>query len=57
MAFQVKVEYGGRRFGYFLLENVSYDDLVSSIRKNCSSLAHVAQIRLGFATVTRMAIW
>ena len=41
MAFQVKVEYGGKRFPTFLLENVSYDGLVSSIRKNCSSLAHL----------------
>ena len=42
MAFQVKVEYGGKRFATFLLENVSYDDgLVSSIRNNCSSLAHL----------------
>ena len=41
MAFQVKVEYGGKRFATFLLENVSYDGLVSSIRKNCSSLAHL----------------
>ena len=41
MAFQVKVEYGGKRFATFLLENVSYDSLVSSIRKNCSSLAHL----------------
>ena len=40
MAFQVKVEYGGKRFATFLLENVSYDGLVSSIRKN-SSLAHM----------------
>ena len=41
MAFQVKVEYGGKRFATFLLENVLYDGLVSSIRKNCSSLAHL----------------
>ena len=41
MAFQVKVEYGGKRFATFLLENVSYDGLVSSIRKNCSSLTHL----------------
>ena len=41
MAFQVKVEYGEKRFATFLLENVSYDGLVSSIRKNCSSLAHL----------------
>ena len=41
MAFQVKVEYGGKRYATFLLENVSYDGLVSSIRKNCSSLAHL----------------
>ncbi|CAH3195057.1 unnamed protein product [Porites evermanni] len=41
MAFQVKVEYGGKRFATFLLENVSYDGLVSSIRKHCSSLAHL----------------
>ena len=41
MAFQVKVEYGGKRFATFLLENVSYHGLVSSIRKNCSSLAHL----------------
>ena len=41
LAFQVKVEYGGNRFATFLLENVSYDGLVSSIRKNCSSLAHL----------------
>ena len=40
MAFQVKVEYGGKCFATFLLENVSYDGLVSSI-KNCSSLAHL----------------
>jgi len=50
MAFQVKVEYGGKRFATFLLENVSYDGLVSSIRKNCSSLAHldVDKIRLHY---------
>ena len=41
MAFQVKVEYGGKRFATFPLENVSYDGLVSSIRKNCSSLANL----------------
>ena len=41
MAFQVKVECGRKRFATFLLENVSYDGLVSSIRKNCSSLAHL----------------
>ena len=41
MAFQVKVEYGGKRFATFLLENVSYNGLVSSIRENCSSLAHL----------------
>ena len=42
MAFQVKVEYGGKRFAAFLLENISYDGLVSSsIKKNCSSLAHL----------------
>ena len=43
MAFQVKVEYGGKCFTAFLLENVSYNGLVSSIRKNnyCSSLAHL----------------
>ena len=41
MAFQGKVEYGGKRFATFLLENVLYDGLVSSIRKNCSSLAHL----------------
>ena len=41
MAFQVKVEYGGKRFATFLLENVSYDGLVSSIRENNSSLAHL----------------
>ena len=41
MTFQVKVEYGGKRFAPFLLKNVSYDGLVSSIRKNCSSLAHL----------------
>ena len=41
MAFQVKVEYRGKRFATFLLENISYDGLVSSISKNCSSLAHL----------------
>ena len=41
MAFQVKVEYGGKRFATCLLENVSYDGLVRSQRKNCSSLAHL----------------
>ena len=41
MAFQVKVEYGGKCFATFLLENVSYDGLVSSIRNNCSSLAQL----------------
>ena len=40
MAFQGKVEYGGKCFATFLLENVLYDGLVSSIRKNCS-LAHL----------------
>ena len=50
MALQVKVEYGGKRFATFLLENVSYDGLISSIRKNCSSLAHLnaAKIRLRY---------
>ena len=50
ITFQVKVEYGGKRFATFLLENVSYDGLVSSIRKNCSSLAHLDadKIRLPF---------
>ena len=50
MAFQVKVEYGGKRFATFLLENVSYDGLVSSRRKNCSSLAHLdkGKIRLRY---------
>ena len=46
MAFQVKVEYGGKRFATFLLENVSYDGLVSSIRKNCSSLAHLDEDKI-----------
>ena len=43
VAFQVKVEYEGERFASFLLENVSYDadGLVSSIRKNCSSLVQL----------------
>ena len=35
------MEYGEKRFATFLLENVSYHGLVSSIRKNCSSLAHL----------------
>ena len=50
MAFKVKVEYGVKRFATFLLENVSYDGLVSSIRKNCSSLAHLEadKIRLRY---------
>ena len=38
MAFQVKVECGGKRSPTFLLEN---DSLVSSIKKNCSSLAQL----------------
>ena len=41
MAFQVKVEYGGQCFATFLLENESYDGLVSSIRRNCSYLAQL----------------
>ena len=46
----MKVEYVGKRFATFLLENVSYDGLVSSIRKNCSSLAHLDadEIRLRY---------
>ena len=38
---RTKMEYGEKRFATFLLENVSYHGLVSSIRKNCSSLAHL----------------
>ena len=41
MAFQVKLEYGKERFETFLTENVSYDVLVSSIKKYCSSLAQI----------------
>ena len=39
MVFQVKVEYEGKRFATFLQENISYDSLVSSIKKYCFSLA------------------
>ena len=41
MAFQVKVEYGKKRFETFLPENVSYNGLVSSIKKYCSSSAQI----------------
>ena len=40
-AFQVKLEYGKKRFETFLTENVSYDVLASSIKKYCSSLAQI----------------
>ena len=46
MAFQVKVEYGGNRFATFLLENVSYGGLLCSIKKYCSSLAHLAEDKI-----------
>ena len=58
MAFQVKVEYGGTRFAAFLLENISYDGLVSSsIKKNCSSLAHLDadKIRLRYGYGERLS--
>ena len=58
MAFQVKVEYGGKRFAAFLLENVLYDGLVrSSIKKNCSSLAHLDadKIRLRYGYGERLS--
>ena len=58
MAFQVKVEYGGKRFAAFLLENISYDGLVSScIKKNCSSLAHLDadKIRLRYGYGERLS--
>ena len=58
MAFQVKAEYGGKRFAAFLLENISYDGLVSSsIKKNCSSLAHVDadKIRLRYGYGERLS--
>ena len=41
MAFQVKAEYGKKRFETFLPENVSYDGLVSSIKKYCSSFVQI----------------
>ena len=49
MAFQVKVEYGKKRFETFLLENVSYNGLVS-LKKYCSSSAQIDadKIRLRF---------
>ena len=56
--FQVKVEYGGKRFAAFLLENVLYDGLVrSSIKKNCSSLAHLDadKIRLRYGYCERLS--
>ena len=58
MAFQVKVEYGGKRFAAFLLENISYGGLVSScIKKNCSSLAHLHadKIRLRYGYGERLS--
>ena len=58
MAFQVKVEYGGKRFAAFLLEYISYDGLVSSsIKKNCSSLAHLDadKIRLRYGYGERLS--
>jgi len=39
VAFQVKVEYEGKCFATFFLEKISYDGLVSSIKKYCFSLA------------------
>ena len=49
MAFQVKVEYGKKRFETFLPENVSYNGLVS-LKKYCSSSAQIDadKIRLRF---------
>ena len=49
-SYQVKVEYGGKRFATFLLENVSYVGLLSSIKRSCSSLSHLdeEQIRLRY---------
>lgn len=41
MSFQVKVEYGKKRFETFLPGNVSYNGLVSSIKKYCSSSAQI----------------
>ena len=49
MAFQVKVEYGKKRFETFLPENVSYNGLVT-LKKYCSSSAQIDadKIRLRF---------
>lgn len=48
----MKVKYGagGQRFATFLIQNVSYESLLFSVKKNCSSLAHLDQdsIRLRY---------
>lgn len=48
--YQIKVQYGADRFSTFLLQDISYDGLLSSIRKNCSSLSCLEQdmIRLRY---------
>lgn len=48
--YQIKVQYGTDRFSTFLLHDVGYNGLLSSIRKNCSSLSCLdeAMIRLRY---------
>ena len=41
VSYQVKVEYGGQKSATFLLEDISYEGLLFSIKKSCSSLAHL----------------
>ena len=50
MALQVKVDYGGERFATFLLRNVTYETLLQTMQRICSSLAHLGQdsIRLRY---------
>jgi len=40
-SYEVKVEYGGQRFATFLLEDISYEGLLFSIKKICSFLTHL----------------
>ena len=49
-ALQVKVDYGGERFAKLLLRNVTYETLLQTILRSCSSLAHLDQdsIRLRY---------
>ena len=50
MALQVKVDYGGERFATFLLRNVTYENLLQTIQRNCSPPSHLGQdsIRLRY---------